>query len=534
MKYIDNIGQSLSDAANFVGNKTVNLFKQDATGDYSTRKAALTRQQKLADALTQMGAQEQAVYSAGGITAPVSPMAALARGLTSFGGGYLDRITAADEAALEKAEREAAREGMKLFYELPEKRGLVTSEVEGTKPYQATFQAPTLPGMPAPEAVTAELQMPVGPQTEAGMIPGGPRSRADQVRMANEFALGDNAILAKMAPALLAQTKPEFEGIGARGTMDTNPDSPTYGTVIGAPPEENEAPKVAGGLQWTGTEWKPIPGYTEQQAAIAAARRPDVIGGQPRMQQGNVFSLPDGKKVSAVFDPNRGQYGTVGNDGKFNPLPEGSRPTTASVGNPLSRSQYFKLKNDYRTEGTALTKMNKYFKTVGDANTGFAKLADQISAKVRTAFGSKTLTPEQLSSQVGEGQLQGLLGLFRTDIVGPGVMTEYDAERVLRALGGDFKLLQNPAVVKSLLQDIYADKMARVKDFETEINFNSQYFPGDVKPRIDVPETLGGGKPAAAGGPPPAAIADLKKNPTTRAQFDQVFGVGAAAKVLGK
>jgi hypothetical protein len=146
--------------------------------------------------------------------------------------------------------------------------------------------------------------------------------------------------------------------------------------------------------------------------------------------------------------------------------------------------------------------MNKYFKTVGDANTGFAKLADQISAKVRTAFGSKTLTPEQLSSQVGEGQLQGLLGLFRTDIVGPGVMTEYDAERVLRALGGDFKLLQNPAVVKSLLQDIYADKMARVKDFETEINFNSQYFPGDVKPRIDVPETLGGGKSAdpASGG----------------------------------
>lgn len=106
MKYIDNIGQSLSDAANFVGNKTVNLFKQDATGDYSTRKAALARQQKLADALTQMGAQEQAVYSAGGITAPVSPMGALARGLTSFGGGYLDRIAAEDEAALKKAGNE--------------------------------------------------------------------------------------------------------------------------------------------------------------------------------------------------------------------------------------------------------------------------------------------------------------------------------------------------------------------------------------------------------------------------------------------
>jgi hypothetical protein len=136
-------------------------------------------------------------------------MGALARGLTSFGGAYMSGKAAADEAALKKEEREAAREGMKSFYELPEKRGFVTSEVEGTKPYQATFQAPTLPGMPAPDSVTAELQMPVGPQTEVGMIPGGPRSRAEQVRMANEFALGDNAILAKIAPALLEQTKPE-------------------------------------------------------------------------------------------------------------------------------------------------------------------------------------------------------------------------------------------------------------------------------------------------------------------------------------
>jgi len=243
------------------------VFSLTKDDDYASRKAAIARQEKLAEMLSQMGAQEQAVSTAGGITAPVSPMGALARGLTSFGGAYLSGKAAGDEAALKKAEREAAREGMKSFYELPEKRGLVTSEVEGTKPYQATFQAPTLPGMPAPEAVTAELQMPVGPQTEAGMIPGGPRSRASQVRMANEFALGDNDILAKLGPALLAQTKPEFEGIGARGTMDTNPDSPTYGTVIGAPIEKpidlpssvdeyNFAKTLAGGnFKGSYTDW---------------------------------------------------------------------------------------------------------------------------------------------------------------------------------------------------------------------------------------------------------------------------------------
>lgn len=251
---IDIYGNYILPAATGVKNAAVSLFKSDdAPGDYTTRKASLARRQKLADALAQMGAQEQAVSTAGGIAAPVSPMGALARGLTSFGGSYLSGRAAADEAALKKEQLEAAREGMKLFYELPEKRGLVTSEVEGTKPYQATFQAPTLPGMPAPEAVTAELQMPVGPQTEAGMIPGGPRSRADQVRMANEFALGDNELLAKLAPALLAQTKPEFEGIGARGNMDTNPDSPTYGQVIGAPTEKTDFPTSVEEFQFAQT-----------------------------------------------------------------------------------------------------------------------------------------------------------------------------------------------------------------------------------------------------------------------------------------
>ena len=41
------------------------------------------------------------------------------------------------------------------------------------------------------------------------------------------------------------------------------------------------------------------------------------------------------------------------------------------------------------------------------------------------------------------------------------------------------------------------------------------------------------GAPVAAGGIPPEAIADLRQNPGTAAQFDEVFGPGAAARVLG-
>jgi len=101
----------IKDAADYVENvpnKLISLFKQDDTapGDYTSRLASIARQQKLAEALSQMGNQEQAVYTAGGITAPMSPMGALARGLTSFGGSYLAGRAAGDEAALRQSEKQ--------------------------------------------------------------------------------------------------------------------------------------------------------------------------------------------------------------------------------------------------------------------------------------------------------------------------------------------------------------------------------------------------------------------------------------------
>ena len=223
MKYIDNIGQSLSDAADFVGNKTVNLFKQDATGDYSTRKAALARQQKLADALTQMGAQEQAVYSAGGITAPMSPMGALARGLTSFGGGYLDRIAAADEAALEKASLAEALKARKELGNFPGTKGQfrVSDEDPGTTATPMEMDMPTIPGQePSGEKVKYTLDMPNMPKTEIG---GGARPYEDQIRLLDEYDLSSNPAMQRMAAS--ARGRIEAENLYTRGRTDKAADA---------------------------------------------------------------------------------------------------------------------------------------------------------------------------------------------------------------------------------------------------------------------------------------------------------------------
>lgn len=220
-------------------------------------------------------------------------------------------------------------------------------------------------------------------------------------------------------------------------------------------------------------------------------------GGATRFQQGGPMALPDGTVVQAMFDPQRGYvYNTPQG---LQPVPADARPATASMGGPQSANQFFGLVNNINTEKAAITKLDKYLETVGDANSGLQRWADGIAANAKTLFGSKTLTPDQLAAMRGPAQLQALLGLFREDIVGPGVMTEYDAQRVLNALGGDFTALQNPQFVRSILADIRQSKLNRIAALDQQAQVTAPYFPG-VYSGSGVPAQQTPAAPAASGG----------------------------------
>ena len=91
--------------------KFVSLTKpSENDGDYTTRSADIARQQKLADMLSQMGAQDIPVSTAGGISARISPWAAIAKGLQSGAGAYMSGQAASDEAAATAAEKKAVNE----------------------------------------------------------------------------------------------------------------------------------------------------------------------------------------------------------------------------------------------------------------------------------------------------------------------------------------------------------------------------------------------------------------------------------------
>jgi hypothetical protein len=227
-----------------------------------------------------------------------------------------------------------------------------------------------------------------------------------------------------------------------------------------------------------------------------------------RLQQSDTFALPDGRIVKGMFDPSAGYvYSTPQG---MRPVPADARPVTPSTAAPLSTTNFNKLVSDVGTEKAALFKLKQYEDNIGDANVGLQRWADQVAVKAKTLFGSEQITPKQLAAMEGPAKLQALLGMFRVDIVGPGVMTEYDAARVVQALGGNFDALQNPTVVRSILQDIRANKERRIAEMERQVEFSNKFFPGVYYPNQYNYEPGPSPTPADEFGTPPSGAVRRK------------------------
>lgn len=205
--------------------------------------------------------------------------------------------------------------------------------------------------------------------------------------------------------------------------------------------------------------------------------------------QGGTFALPDGRVVAAPFVKGRG-FVYRDADGQYKDLPAAARPVTTSAGGPMTAPQYLKLKQDREEGRSAMEALDKYIKVVGNLPQGMRRWANDLSAKFKTFMGQQNLTPDEFNQMNAWQKQQALIGLFRTTIVGPGVVTEYDAIRIIQALGGDpSSALQNPAVLEVVLNDLYQRKKAEVEILDQEYVRNAPYFGETPKP-LGTPEKV--------------------------------------------
>ena len=240
------------------------LFSMTKDDDYASRKAAIARQEKLAEMLSQMGAQEQAVSTAGGITAPMSGMGALARGLTSFGGSYLSGKAAADAAALDKS---SLRDALAYFspthdvnipgastdvtLDMPTPGNAIASAlkasvipedfagpngqpVDSDKLQARQDQGPRTLEMPDISSAPQKYTLGVGPSTGTATY-----SPEEQMSRARAAQFNSNPLIRSAAAGEMTQieaererNKPKLSAAGEWGMVDSNPNSSTFGKLI--------------------------------------------------------------------------------------------------------------------------------------------------------------------------------------------------------------------------------------------------------------------------------------------------------------
>ena len=362
---------------------------------------------------------------------------------------------------------------------------------------------------PAPTAAPAVMPSPQSAPQAAPPAESAPVAEGVPVAGLGEYTPGKK-LAADVPPSLPSGSQLFVDTVGGRNvvrnaageTHDFNTGEPYTPQGPLAPIRSFQEARTAAQPQAAPPASPPAPA-PQPGAAPAQPIRLTRVGtgaGGNAYQQAGVATDETGSIVNQRWNARAGEYEIKGADGLWHPAGPGARRQSVGAGGFLNPQQFLKLRQDFTQEQTGLQRLNTYFATVKSLDVGLARIADQISANVKTAFGSGKLTPQELNRQVANNQLQGLLGLFRTDVVGPGVMTEIDAQRILGALGGDVTALQNPEVVKVALSQIYQDKMRRVQLLKEEIDRNAPAYGTQQMP-IFVPSELGGASAAGGGGP---------------------------------
>ena len=220
------------------------------TYDPTLQAAQYARQQKMAELMQQQADQPIDIQSYNGIQAPISWGSVLAKGLKAGLGSYLSGEAMKGEAGLKNADLQKAQE---YFQGAKNKEGPYTLPIENmpTTRFDKDTKKLVLNEPVGTQDVSLGLTDPLSGNPLMKIGGGAPRSLAGQRDYAEQAYFSPYPSVRALGPMLTARATPKFENLGARGAMDTNPDSSTYGQIVGAPKEKpNELPDSVQVAEW--------------------------------------------------------------------------------------------------------------------------------------------------------------------------------------------------------------------------------------------------------------------------------------------
>ena len=198
-----------------------------------------------------------------------------------------------------------------------------------------------------------------------------------------------------------------------------------------------------------------------QELAIARGKASEVKKGS----YPSTYVTPDRKLIETYFNPVRGERLVQGTD---EPIPVGS--IRLSELDAPKYQDMINLEDQLDSEKSTMNAVAKYIQDVKTAPEGIDRTISNVKTKLYTLMRKEGLTEKDLATARGRARLQGLIGQFRVDVVGPGVMTEQDAIRILIALGGDMSAFTPKAITLELLNDIKNKSENRYQSKATRFN----------------------------------------------------------------
>lgn len=189
-------------------------------------------------------------------------------------------------------------------------------------------------------------------------------------------------------------------------------------------------------------------------------------------------------------------------DGKFVEKDDDWQMYDAVVHSAPTAENYDKKREALAFEEEGLRKLDKMKVARGEAGSGIDFLKNRLSGLFKTVMGGKTkFTKGEAAAEEAQKRLNASIGAFRNEIVGPGIVTEFDAERIEDALGGAM-FTGNFEVVEKLLDDIAGEKQRKIATLRGQLESARQMNPAFAKPYYDLPEayqpTVGGGQSSGA------------------------------------
>ena len=209
---------------------------------------------------------------------------------------------------------------------------------------------------------------------------------------------------------------------------------------------------------------------------IVVASINGIIGGtgnyEESIQIRENYEIPykDENNVDQVYTYQAGE--SINNkDERFMPLLNLLQETT--IGNIsemrkagfISAPKLLEQRNDLLQQGQSINSLINYVDTIDQTSTGINRTIDRVNTWFTSTFMPENqLDENEVALRIANGQLSRLGGTQRVDILGPGVMTEFDFLRLQEALGGEPTSKQSIQAFKRTLKLILEEKMVKYND----------------------------------------------------------------------